>query len=148
MKLQIVIGCAVAMALFSSCSSTGRNELKSSSPLAAQVHAALNRTVIPSVDLENVRAADALKFWSESSRIYDRRHFKFQHVLSYPMVFENGKMTMTASPDRTPNVTVRRKNITSKQLLDEICSEAHLQWMIQGRVILVRPNTTPSAAQL
>jgi hypothetical protein len=140
MKLQVIIGCML-VAVFASCSHLGRNEQKSSSPRATEIRAAMDRTVIPQVDLENVKAEDALKFWSERSRTYDPRHFKFQHLLSYPMVISKGTVTMSSLPDRTPKVTVRRKNITSKQLLDEICGEAKLVWMIAGRVVLVRPPT-------
>ena len=146
MTRKLITGCAL-VAVFASCSHLGRNEQKSSSPRAAEIRAAMERTLIPQVDLENVKAEDALKFWSEMSRTYDPRHFKFQHLLSYPMVISKGTVTMSSLPDRTPKVTVRRKNITSKQLLDEICGESKLVWMIAGRVVLVRPPTAPVDVQ-
>jgi hypothetical protein len=146
MTRKLIVSCA-AVAVFASCSHLGRNEQKSSSPRAAEIRAAMDRTVIPQVDLENVKAEDALKFWSTTSRTYDLRHFKFQHLLSYPTVVSQGKVTMSSLPDRTPKVTVRRKNITSKRLLDEICGQANLVWMITGRVVLVRPRSAPADGQ-
>jgi hypothetical protein len=146
MKLQVIIACAV-VALFSACSHLGQNEQKSASPRAAEIRAAMNRTVIPEVDLQSVKAEDALKFWSENSRTYDPRHFKFQHLLSYPAVYSKGTVAMSALPERTPKVTVRRRNITSERLMDEICTQANLEWMIAGRVVLVRPRSTPVNAQ-
>ena len=106
----------------------------------------MNRTVIPQVDLENVKPEDALKFWTEASSTAHPQHFKFQHVLSYPMVYS--KATAASAAQNLPaipatvalhNVTVRRKNITSKRLLDEICHQANLSWIIAGKVILVKP---------
>jgi hypothetical protein len=146
MTRKLITGCAL-VAVFASCSHLGRNEQKSSSPRAAEIHAAMDRTVIPQVDLENVKAEDALKFWSENSRTYDPRHFKFQHLLSYPVVYTKGTATMSALPDRAPKVTVRRRNITSERLLDEICTQANLEWMIAGRVVLVRPRSAPVNGQ-
>jgi hypothetical protein len=146
MKLQLIIGFAV-IATTSSCSHLGRNEQKSSSPRAKEIRAAMDRTVIPEVNLQNVKAEDALKFWSETSRTYDPRHFKFQHLLTYPVVFSQGTMTMSASPGRESKVTVRRRNITSKRLMDEICGQANLVWTIAGRVVLVRPRSAPADGQ-
>lgn len=146
-RIKLILGAALVAALFASCSHLGRNEQKSLSPRAEEIRAAMERTVIPQVDLENVKAEDALKFWSEKSRTYDPRHFKFQHLLSYPMVVSQGTVTMSAPSDREPKVTVRRKNITSKRLLDEICGEANLVWMIAGRVVLVRPRGAPVVGQ-
>ena len=107
----------------------------------------MNRTVIPEVDLQNVKTEDALKFWTEKSRTYDLRHFKFQHLLSYPVVYSKGTVAISALPERTPQVTVRRKNITSERLMDEICTQANLEWTIAGRVVLVRPRSAPVDTQ-
>jgi hypothetical protein len=146
MTRKLMIGCAVA-AVFTSCSHLGRSEQKSVSPRAAEIKAAMERTVIPLVDLQNVKAEDALKFWSETSRTYDPRHFKFQHLLSYPVVYSKGTVTTGTLPTRTRNVTITRRNITSERLLDEICGQANLVWMIAGRVVLVRPPTAPVNTQ-
>jgi hypothetical protein len=44
-------------------------------------------------------------------------------------------------------VTVRRKNITSERLLDEICQQSNSTWTILGRVIVVKPRMLAPAAQ-
>ena len=138
MNLKLIIGCVI-VAVCSSCAHLGRNELASSSPRAKEIHKALDQTVIPEVDLENVTAAEALNVWSELSRQHHPLHFKFQHTLSYPMTFVQGKAGTVTVP-QIPKVTVRRKNITSKHLLDEICHQSTLLWTIAGRVILVKPG--------
>jgi hypothetical protein len=100
----------------------------------------MNQTVIPEVDLENVKAEDALKFWDETSRNYHPQHFKFMHIISYPMTYsiQPAGAVVPAAPT-LHKVTVRRKNITSKELLDRICHEANLVWTIMGREIIVKP---------
>ena len=138
-KLRLIIGC-LAMAVLSSCSDLGRNESRSSSPRAEQIHQALEHTVIPEVDLENVTAEYALKTWSEKSQAAHPQHFKFQHVLSYPMILTQGTTKSMAAPTTVPRVTVRRRNITSKRLLEDICQQAKLTWTITGKVIVVRPR--------
>jgi len=139
MKWKLIVA-GVAVAVCSSCSHLGRNELRSSSPLSKQIHRALDETVIPEVDLENVSAVDALNTWSALSRTYHPQHFKFQHVVSYPVTYTQGATGTVAAGPGSAKVTVRRKNITSKRLLDEICHQSNLEWTIAGRVILVRPG--------
>ena len=115
----------------------------------------MNRTVIPEVDLENVKAEDALKFWDEMSRTYHPQHFKFVHVISYPITYtvqttapgETRRVPAVAPPPTSHNVTVRRKNITSKRLLDEICRQDNLVWTIMGRAIVIKPKPPGSDAQ-
>jgi hypothetical protein len=141
----------MAVAILSSCATqSGRNELPSSSPRAAEIHKALNRTVIPQVDLENVSLEDAIKVWAETSRQYHRLHFEFRHTISYPMTFSmrpTKQGASTVSPRAPPKVTVRRKNITSGHLLDEICHQANFTWTIMGRVIVIRPGASTSDGQ-
>ena len=100
----------------------------------------MDRTVIPEVDLQSVKAEEALKVWTEKSRTYHPQHFKFQHIVSYPMTFTQGPAKPAASRWSVQTVTVRRRNITSKRLLDEICQQSNLTWTIAGRVILIRPR--------
>jgi len=115
----------------------------------------MNQTVIPVVDLENVKAEDALKFWDDTSRTYHPQHFKFTHVISYPVTYTvqttapgETRKVPTAAPAPAPQkVTVRRKNINSKQLLDEICHEAGLMWTIMGRAIVIKPGAPVSDGQ-
>jgi len=145
MKLTLIVA-GVVMAVFSSCSDLGRNELRSSSPLAKQIHKALDQTVIPEVDLENVDPVHALNVWSELSRTYHPQHFKFQHVVSYPVTFSQGATGAVTTAPESAKVTVRRKNITSKHLLDEICRQSNLEWTILGREILIKPGRPSSAA--
>ncbi len=146
-KRNVIVSC-LAVTLFSSCSHLGRNELPSSSPRAPEIRKAMNRTVIPEVDLENVKPEEALQFWSQASRSYHPQHFEFRHIISYPMTYsmqptkpgELPRMVSAAAPQNTVRVIVRRKNITSKRLLDEICHQANLSWTIMGRVIVVKPR--------
>ena len=146
-KRKVIVSCLV-VALVSSCSHLGRNELPSSSPRAPEIRKALNRTVIPKVDLENVKPEEALQVWSQASRSYHPQHFEFRYMISYPMTYsmqpakpgELPRMVPAAAPQNTAQVIVRRKDITSKRLLDEICHQAKLSWTIMGRVIVVKPR--------
>ncbi len=111
--------------------------------------------MIPLVDLENVKTEDALKFWEDMSRSYHPQHFKFVHIMSYPITYtvqttapgQTRKVPTTTPVVTQPKVTVRRKNITSKELLDEICHEANLVWTIMGRAIVIKPNPAVTDAQ-
>jgi hypothetical protein len=103
---------------------------------------AMDQTVIPEVDFQSLKAEEALHVWSEKSRTYHLKHFKFQHILSYPMTFTQGAAKRSAAPLRAPTVTVRRRNITSKRLLDEICRQSDMVWTISGKMILVRPRSS------
>jgi hypothetical protein len=149
-KHELIFGC-LAMAIFSSCAHLGQSELPSTSPRAKEIKAAMNQTVIPQVDLENVKPEDALKFWDEMSTSYHPQHFKFVHVVSYPVTYT--VQTQAAGAAAVPpsvkvhKVTVRRKNITSERLLDEICHQANLTWTIMGREIIVRPKVPGADAQ-
>lgn len=112
----------------------------------------MNQTVIPQVDLENVKPEDALKFWDETSTSYHPQHFKFVHVVSYPVSYTIQAQTAGApvpvpTVPKMHNVTVRRKNITSERLLDEICQQGNLTWTIMGREIIVRPRVPGADAQ-
>src|SRR5271169_5998711 len=130
-KRELILG-FLMIAVFSSCSHLGRTEQPSSSARAPEIRKAMNETVIPEVDLENVTADDALKFWEGTSRTYHPQHFKFVHVMSYPITYTvqttapgETRRVPTAAPAPTQvKVTVRRKNITSEQLLDAICRQA------------------------
>ena len=146
MKLKLLTA-GLTMAVLSSCSHMGRNELRSVSPMAERVHKALDETVIPEVDLENVTVQDALNIWSTESRTYHPQHFKFEHIISYPMVFTQGTAKPVAAAQSFLKVTVRRKNITSKRLLDEICQQANLTWTITGRVILIQAASQSATGQ-
>jgi hypothetical protein len=139
-KRKLIMACA-ALAMISSCSQLGRNEVPSTSPRSAEIHQALDETVIPEVDLENVTAKQALETWSQDSRIHNPKHFKFQHVVSYPMAFTQGAAKPSVASQKPAKVTIRRKNITSKRLLDEICHQSNLTWTVAGRVILIKPST-------
>ena len=138
--------------MFSSCSTAshlGRNEVASQSPRAPEIRKALNQTVIPELDLENVTVEDAMKAWAEASRAHHRLHFGFKFVIS-PAMLPMQSITQgtpaavapTALPQTVAHVTVRRRNITSVRLLDEICQQSNSVWTIMGRVIVIRPRGT------
>lgn len=153
MKRELILGC-LTLVVFSSCAHLGQTEQASVSPRAAEIRQALNQTVIPVVDLENVKAADALKFWEDESRAHNLHHFKFTQIMSYPTTYslpqtgQGAQRNVAAAPAvKIRNVTVRRKNITSKRLLDEICHEANLVWTITGRVIIVKPGPVSNQPQ-
>lgn len=156
LKRQLIVGC-LAIVICSSCvqvSHLGRKELPSSSPRAPEIRKALNLTVIPEVDLENVKPEVALQFWSQASRSHHPQHFEFRHVISYPMSYSmqptkqgGPKLVSGAASQNTAQVTVRRKNITSKRLLDEICHQSNFSWTIMGRVIVVKPRASVPDAQ-
>jgi hypothetical protein len=153
-KQKVIVSCLV-VALFSSCSNLGRNELPSSSPRAPEIRKAMNQTVIPEVDLENVKPEEALQVWSQTSRSYHPQHFEFRYIISYPMTYSMQptkpgglpRVVSAAAPQNTAQVIVRRKNITSKRLLDEVCRQSKLSWTIMGRVIVVKPRALAPDAQ-
>jgi DNA-binding helix-hairpin-helix protein with protein kinase domain len=149
-KQGLIIAC-VAAAVVSTCAAhQGRNELPSSSPRAADIQNALDQTVIPKVDLENVSLESALKTWHEASRDSHPQHFDFRYAISYPTTFSSEPARQgasVASASNTAKISVRRKNITSGRLLDEICQQAKFSWIIMGRVIEVRPQTATSGTQ-
>ena len=142
MKRELIIAC-VGLAVVTSCATRGRNELPSSSPRAAEIQKNLNQTVIRSVDLENASLENALKVWTELSRQSHPLHFDFRHVISYPMTYSKQSAAPGGVRTAVPKVTVRRKNITSAHLLDEICHQANFVWVIMGRVIVVKPSGLP-----
>jgi len=140
MKREWIIGC-LSICLLSSCANnTARNEIASSSPRATAIHKALRETVIPQVDIEYASVEDAIKVWASSSRDNHPLHFNFAHTLTYPMNFSIQPRKQTTSTVAVPKVTVRRRNITSEQLLDEICRESNFIWTIMGKVIVIKPN--------
>lgn len=144
MKRELIIAC-VAVTVLSSCATPlGRNELPSSSPRSAEIHKALNQSVIPEVDLENVSLEDAIRVWAETSREYHPLHFEFRHVISYPMTFTMQPTKQVPTRTAPPRVTARRKNITSRRLLDEICHQANFVWTIMGRMIVIKPGGSAS----
>jgi len=126
----------------------GRNELRSSSPRAPEIQKALNQTVIPEAVLDNVKVDEALQFWSQASQRSHPRPFEFRYLISYPMTYsmaaakpgETPRMVPVTAPPSTARVSVRRKNITSARLLDEICRQSNFSWSILGRVIVVKPR--------
>jgi hypothetical protein len=156
MKRQLIIAC-LAIAICSSCAThTGQNELPSSSPRAPEIQKALNQTVIPEIDLEYVTLESAVKSWAEMSQRYHPQHFEFRHAISRPMMFapqqkrESGQPAASSppAPPRAVHVTVRRKNITSARLLDEICQQSDYVWTIMGRMIILKPRSSlPPNAQ-
>jgi hypothetical protein len=147
MKREWIIGC-LSIALLSSCATgKARNELASSSPRAAEIHKALRQTVIPQVDLEYVSAEEAIKYWASASRDNHPLHYDFNHTITYSMTFSIQPRSRHTSAVVVPKVTVRRKNITSEQLLDEICRESNFVWTILGKVIIIKPNPVAADAQ-
>jgi DNA-binding helix-hairpin-helix protein with protein kinase domain len=149
-KQGLIIAC-VAAAVVSTCAAhQGRNELPSSSPRAAAIQKSLDQTVIPKVDLENVSLESALKTWHEASRDSHPQHFDFRYAISHPTTFSSEPARQgasAASASNTAKISVRRKNITSARLLDEICQQANVSWVIMGRVIVVQPRATASGTQ-
>ena len=156
MKRELIVGCLVV--IFSSCSSVGhlgRNESPSSSPRAPEIRKALNQTVIPEIDLENVKPEEALRRWAQASQAHHPQHFEFRHVISYPMTYSlqptkpggSPRVVSGAVSQTLARVTVRRKNITSERLLDEICQQSNSTWTILGRVIVVKPRVSAPNAQ-
>jgi hypothetical protein len=156
MKRELIVAC-LAIALCSSCAThQGRTELPSSSPRAREIQKALNQTVIPKIDLEYVTLEYAVKMWADLSQQYHPQHFEFRHAISRPMVFapqqkrEGGPSAASSPPvsQHAIHVTVRRKNITSARLLDEICQQSDYVWTIMGRMIVLKPRSSlPPNAQ-
>jgi len=150
-KRELLIACVGLIVVTSCATQRGRSELPSSSPRAAEIHKDLRQTVIPSVDLEDASLEDSLKVWAELSREYHPLHFEFKHVISYPMTYsrqttpEGGTRNVVTAvrPRVVPKITVRRKKITSAHLLDEICHQANFNWIIMGRVIVIKPSGSP-----
>jgi hypothetical protein len=154
-KQKLIIAC-VAVAIFSSCAThQGRNELPSSSPRAAEIQKSLDQTVIPEIDIESGSLEDALKVWHKASLDTHPQHFDFRYAISHPMTFSSQPVQQgvaqsvppAASAPTPVRITVRRKNVTSARLLDEICQQSNTSWLIMGRVIVVRPSATAPGTQ-
>jgi len=153
-KRQLIIGCLTAALLAACATQQGRNELPSSSPLANRIQTALNETVISEIEIQDMPLEKAAKEWQRASLKSRHQQFNFRYAISHPMVFssrpagpggvQNSAATSTLSSAR---ITVRRKNITSERLLDEICQQANYSWIIMGRVIVLRPGAASSATQ-
>ncbi|MGD1017697.1 MAG: hypothetical protein ABSA12_00110 [Verrucomicrobiia bacterium] len=150
MKQTLIIAC-VAVAVCSSCAThRERNELPSSSPRAPDIQKSLDQTVIPEIDIENKSLEDAVKAWHKASLNSHAQRFDFRYAISHPLVFTSRPAQPAASPSAPlaasvpspARITVRRKNITSARLLDEICQQSDTSWLIMGRVIVVRPRAT------
>jgi hypothetical protein len=141
----------LAAAILSACAThQGRNELPSSSPRAKDIQKSLDQTVISEVDVESVSLDDALKAWHDASQASHVSHFDFRYAVSHPMTFVSRPTTQAApatAPATPAKITVRRKNITSARLLDQICRQANCTWVIMGRVIVIQPRDTTAAAQ-
>jgi hypothetical protein len=154
-KQELLLGCLIAFSACSSVGRLGRNELPSSSPRAPEIRKALNQTVIPEIDLENVKPEEAIQSWAQTSQTHHPLHFEFRHVISYPMTYSlrptkpGGlpRVVSGAASQSPARVTVRRKNITSERLLDEICRQSNFSWTILGRVIVVKPRGVAPDAQ-
>src|SRR5579863_33851 len=145
-----MIACA-AVAIFSSCAThPERNELPSSSPRAPDIQKSLDQTVISEIDLDNVSLEDALKAWHKASLGNHPQHFDFRYAISHPLTFSSQpvrqSVASTASAPTPTRITVRRKNITSARLLDEICEQSGNSWIIMGRVVVVRPHAATAGA--
>jgi hypothetical protein len=154
-KRRLMIAC-VAVAVLSSCAThPERNELPSSSPRAPDIQKSLDQTVISEIDLENASLENALKAWHKASLDNHPQHFDFRYAISHPMTYSPQPIQQgvpqsvppAASTPTPARITVRRKNITSARLLDEICQQSDTSWLIMGRVIVVRPRATASGTQ-
>lgn len=150
MKLHLMLACVV-LVFGAACASRGRQEGASHSPRASYIRADMDLAVLPVVDLENVRVDQALNYWSIQSRTYHPRHAKFPYVPTFPPppkkevsgAVATNPGAQTTGMDHLSKVTVRRRDITSKRLLDEICRQANLTWTITGRTIIIKPSDTP-----
>lgn len=142
MKQKLIIAFVGVVALSSCATHSERNELPSTSPRAADIQRSLEKTVIPEIDLENVSLEDALKEWHRISLHSHPQHFDFRYAISHPMKFSSQPVQQGVPPATTSTparITIRRKSITSARLLDEICGQSGMSWLIMGRVIVVRP---------
>jgi hypothetical protein len=152
MKRSLIIGCLAATILSACATHQGRNELRSSSPRAKDIQKSLDHTVISKVDVEGVSLEDALKAWHDASQASHATRFDFRYTISHPIKFVSRPTTPAApatAPARAtaPKITVRRKNITSARLLDEICRQSNCTWVIMGRVVVIQPRDKAAADQ-
>ncbi|HVM63154.1 MAG TPA: hypothetical protein VMV72_20005 [Verrucomicrobiae bacterium] len=153
MKRQLIIGC-VAATLVSACAThQWRNELPSSSPLAARIQNALNQTVISQVEIQNLTLEKTMKMWQKLSVGSHHQAFDFHYVISHPVSYTSQPIQQSGAQGApavstlgSVRITILRKNITSARLLDEICGQANYSWIIMGREIVLRPGTASTAA--
>lgn len=131
-------GCA-ALAVCAACSQLGQRELPSLTPRAAQINTAMDAVLIPQIDLQRVPAGEALQAWSEASRTAHPQPFAVKYVILRPTTFTQEAKRATPSK-KDPTVTVRRKNISSKWLLNDICRQADWVWMVRGKTIAIGPR--------
>jgi len=138
-RLTFKAGCAV-LVLSTACAHFGDRELASPLPHAAEVSAAMNSAVIPQIDLQRVPAGAAVKAWAEASRAAQPRVFNISYAIVQPTAFTVRPMTPQVVPEKQPTVTVRRKKVTSRWLLNEICRQTDWYWVVRGRTILIGPR--------
>ena len=150
MTRPLIIGCVAAISLSACATHQGRNELPSYSPRAKDIQKSLDQTVISKVDVEGVSLDDALKAWHNASQASHATRFDFRYTISHPMTFisrPTSQAAPAAAPATPPKITVRRKNITSARLLDEICRQSNCTWVIMGRVVVIQPRAAAAVAR-
>ena len=150
MNPTLVIALLAAITLSACATHQGRTELRSSSPRAKDIQKSLDQTVISKVDVEGVSLEDALKAWHDASQASHATRFDFRYTISHPIRFVSRPTTQaapTTAPATPPKITVRRKNITSARLLDEICRQSNCTWVIMGRVVAIQPRDPAAAAR-
>ena len=150
MNRPLIVGCVAAITLSACATYQGRSELPSASPRAKDIQKSLDHTVISKVDVESVSLDDAMKAWHDASQASHATRFDFRYAISHPMTFVSRPTAQTAqatTPSTPPKITVRRKNITSARMLDEICRQSNCTWVIMGRVVVIQPRNTAAVTQ-
>jgi hypothetical protein len=141
-----MIGIA-ALAVLTACAHFGERELPSPTPRAAEINTAMDAALIPQIDLRRVPAGAAVQAWSEANRTAHPQPFTVKYFIVRPTTFTAGTATPAPALKKEPMVTVRRKNVTSKKLLNEICRQADWVWMVRGKTIVIGPRGSFPNAQ-
>ena len=136
---KLMIGCAAVVA-FTACSHLGQRELASSTPRAAHINAAMDSAMIAQIDLQRVPAEAALRAWFDASRVAHPQPVTVKYILVHPTTFTQRSATQAKPPKKTPMVTVRKRNVTSKWLLNEICRQADWVWTVRGGEVAIGPR--------
>lgn len=87
----------------------------------------MQKTVVEEVDLRSVALSDAIGWWNTAG-LKDAGW--------------NVVLNMAGSPNPAARITIVERHMNAFDLLNEICAQANLTWVLTDRVVSIRPRET------